>query len=106
MLGIGLLRRRPWARTPAAAVLGGYVLLGWSVAAMGWNMLRSGAPDASVGLAEGATAIASAGAGYAAALYRPLFRRAAAAAGGTDVPAPDSVAVARARATVGSGPGA
>jgi hypothetical protein len=77
VLGIGLLRRRSWARTPAAAVLGGYVLLGCSVAAMGWSMLRSGAPDASVGLAMGASAIAAAGAGYAVALYRPLFRAAA-----------------------------
>jgi hypothetical protein len=75
VLGVGLLRRRPSARTPAAAVLGGYVLLGSSVAAMGWSMLRSGAPDASIGLAAGATVIAVAGAGYAAALYRPLFAR-------------------------------
>jgi hypothetical protein len=77
VLGIGLLRGQIWARTPASAVLGGYVLLGCSVAAMGWSMLRSGAPDASVGLAVGATAIAVAGAGYAVALYRPLFRAAA-----------------------------
>jgi len=35
LIGGGLLRGRPWVKTPAAAVLGGYALLGWSVAAMG-----------------------------------------------------------------------
>jgi hypothetical protein len=75
LLGVGLLKGRAWARTPAAAVLGGYALLGWSVAAMGWSMVRGGAVDASVGLAVGATAVASAVTGYAVALYRPLFRR-------------------------------
>jgi hypothetical protein len=74
-MGIGLLRGRSWARTPAAAVLGGYALLGWSVAAMGWSMLRGGAIDASPGLAAGATAMAAALTGYAVTLYRPLFRR-------------------------------
>jgi hypothetical protein len=77
LLGIGLLRRRAWARAPAAAVLGGYALLGWSVAAMGWSMVLGGAVDASVGLAAGATTVAAAVTGYAVALYRPLFRRAA-----------------------------
>jgi hypothetical protein len=76
-MGIGLLRGRSWARTPAAAVLGGYALLGWSVAAMGWSMLRGGAIDASPGLAAGATAMAAALTGYAVTLYRPLFRRGA-----------------------------
>jgi hypothetical protein len=75
LIGVGLLTGRSWARTPAAAVLGGYALLGWSVAAMGWSMVRSGAVDASVGLAVGATAVAAAVTGYAVALYRPLFRR-------------------------------
>jgi hypothetical protein len=79
LMGIGLLRGRSWARTPAAAVLGGYALLGWSVAAMGWSMLRGGASDASLGLAVGATAVAAAVTGYAGALYRPLFRRSGAA---------------------------
>jgi hypothetical protein len=73
LMGIGLLRRRSWARAPAAAVLGGYALLGWSVAAMGWSMVRGGAVDASPGLAVGATAVAAAVTGYAAAVYRPLF---------------------------------
>jgi hypothetical protein len=75
LMGIGLLRGRSWARSPAAAVLGGYALLGWSVAAMGWSMLRGGATDASLGLAVGATAVAAAVTGYAGVLYRPLFRR-------------------------------
>jgi hypothetical protein len=74
LMGVGLLRGRSWARTPAAAVLGGYALLGWSVAAMAWSMLRGGAVDAAPGLAVGATAVAAAVTGYAVALYRPLFR--------------------------------
>jgi hypothetical protein len=77
LMGIGLLRRRSWARAPAAAVLGGYALLGWSVAAMGFSMVRGGAVDAALGVPIGATAVAAAVTGYAAALYRPLFRRAA-----------------------------
>jgi hypothetical protein len=81
LIGAGLLKGRAWARTPAAAVLGGYALLGWSVAAMGWSMVRGGAVDASVGLAVGATAVAAAVTGYAVALYRPLFRRGRAAPG-------------------------
>ena len=76
LLAIGLLRGRAWARTPAAAVLGGYALLGWSVAAMAWSMLLGGTADSSPGLAVGAAALAAALTGYAAVLYRPLFRRA------------------------------
>jgi hypothetical protein len=76
LMGVGLLRRRSWARAPASAVLGGYALLGWSVAAMGWSMVRGGAVDASVGLAAASTAVAAAVTGYAVALYRPFFRRA------------------------------
>jgi hypothetical protein len=56
-------------------VLGGYALLGWSVAAMAWSMLLGGAVDASAGLAVGATALAVAVTGYATVIYRPLFRR-------------------------------
>ncbi len=74
LIGAGLLKGRSWARTPAAAVLGGYALLGWSVAAMGWSMVRGGAVDASVALAVGSTAVAAAVTGYAVTLYRPLFR--------------------------------
>jgi len=89
LIGGGLLKGRPWARTPAAAVLGGYALLGWSVAAMGWSMVLGGAVDASVGLAVGSTAVGAAVTGYAVTLYRPLFRRAPsvrAGRSGVDVP--------------------
>ena len=89
LIGAGLLKGRSWARTPAAAVLGGYALLGWSVAAMGWSMVRGGAVDASVALAVGSAAVAAAVTGYAVTLYRPLFRRARsvhAGRPGVDVP--------------------
>jgi hypothetical protein len=87
LMGIGLLRRRSWARAPASAVLGGYALLGWSVAAMGWSMVRGGAVDASLGISIGSTAVAAAVTGYAVALYRPLFRRAASISAPQAVPA-------------------
>ena len=73
-VGIGLLRGQVWARKPAYAILGAYVLIGWSVAGMGWSMLISGDPDASVAMVAAVTAIASAGAVFAYFLYRPLFR--------------------------------
>jgi hypothetical protein len=75
LMGIGLLRGRSWARSPAAAVLGGYALLGWSVAAMAWSVVLGGAVDASAGQVVGAMALAVAVTGYAVVLYRPLFRR-------------------------------
>ena len=73
-VGIGLLRRQLWARKPAYAILGGYVLLGWSVAGMAWTMLLSGDPDASLAQVIGMTGLAMAGAVFASFLYRPLFR--------------------------------
>jgi len=73
-VGIGLLRRQVWARKPAYAILGAYVLIGWSVAGMGWSMLISGDPDASVMTVVAVTAIACTGAVFAYFLYRPLFR--------------------------------
>lgn len=73
-VGVGLLRRRQWARKPAYAILGGYVLLGWSVAGMAWSMLLSGDQDASVAQGIGMTGLAGAGAVFAYFLYRPLFR--------------------------------
>jgi hypothetical protein len=76
-VGIGLLRRQPWARKPAYAILGGYVLLGWSVAGMAWSTLLNGDHDASVAMVVGFTAISVAGAVFAYFLYRPLFRNAA-----------------------------
>lgn len=73
-VGIGLLRGQVWARRPAYAILGAYVLIGWSVAGMGWSMLISGDPEASVAIAIAVTGIACAGAVFAYFLYRPLFR--------------------------------
>ena len=90
-VGVGLLRRRLWARKPAYAILGGYVLLGWSVAGMAWSMLLGGDPDASLAQVIGMTGLASGGAVFAYFLYRPLFR-------------PISIAVPGARALTGSDP--
>jgi hypothetical protein len=73
-VGVGLLRRQGWAGKPAYAILGAYVLIGWSVAGMGWSMLISGDPEASVPMVAAVTAIACAGAVFAYFLYRPLFR--------------------------------
>lgn len=75
-VGIGLVRRKAWARKPAYAILGGYLLLGWSVAGMAWVMLLNSDPDASLTQALGITGLASAGAVFAYFLYRPLFRKA------------------------------
>lgn len=75
-VGIGLVRRKAWARKPAYAILGGYVLLGWSVAGMAWVMLLNSDPDASLTQALGITGLAGAGAVFAYFLYRPLFRKA------------------------------
>jgi len=83
MVGVGLLRRQAWAFKPAYAILGGYVLLGWSVAGMGWSMLASGDPQASVAVVIAVTGLASAGAVFAYFLYRPLF-------GATAMPDPTS----------------
>ena len=73
-VGIGLLRRQPWARKPAYGILGGYVLLAWSVAGMGWSMVLSADPNASVAVALVMTALAAAGTVFSSFLYRPLFR--------------------------------
>jgi hypothetical protein len=80
-VGIGLLRRQVWARKPAYAILGAYVLIGWSVAGMGWSMLIRGDPDASVAMVVSVTGIACAGAVFAYFLYRPLFRATGTTAG-------------------------
>lgn len=74
-VGIGLVRRKIWARKPAYAILGGFVLLGWSVAGMAWSMLINNDPDASLAQALGMTGLAGSGAVFAYFLYRPLFRR-------------------------------
>lgn len=73
-VGVGLIRGQGLARKPAYAILGAYVLIGCSVAGMGWSMLISGDPDASVALVVAVIAIACAGAAFAYFLYRPLFR--------------------------------
>jgi len=73
-VGVGLLRRRQWARKPAYAILGGYILLGWSVAGMAWRMLLNGDPDASLVQGIVMTGLAGAGAVFAYFLYRPLFQ--------------------------------
>ena len=73
VVGVGLLRRRRWARTSAYAIIGGYVLIGWSVAGMAATMLLDGDPDASVGLLVGFTIVAVALSVFAGFLYRPLF---------------------------------
>lgn len=75
VVGVGLLRRRSWARMPAYGILGGYVLVGCSVAGMAWRMLLAGDPDGSVGFALGVSTLAAAGAVFAYYLYRPLFTR-------------------------------
>jgi hypothetical protein len=73
-VGIGLLRHQLWALKPAYAILGAYVLIGWSVAGMGWSMLISSDPAASVAMVVAVTGVASAGGVFAYFLYRPLFR--------------------------------
>jgi hypothetical protein len=87
-VGIGLLRRRPWARKPAYAILGGYILIGWSVTGMAWTMLLNKDPDASVALAAGFTGISVAGTVFAYFLYRPLLQD-------PDAPAGDAPSMAR-----------
>jgi hypothetical protein len=74
-LGVGLLRHRSWARTPAAALQGGYALLGASVTAMAAMMWRAGDSDASVGLTVGMGTLTAGLAGVAITLVRPLFGR-------------------------------
>lgn len=71
--GLGLLRRRPWARKASFAILGGYTLIGASVAAMALVMLMNGDPDASVGLAVAFTAFTALLSGVTAVRYRPLL---------------------------------
>ena len=73
-VGVGLLTRQPWAKKPAYAILGGYVLIGWSVSGMAWSMLLNHDPDASIALALGMTGLVLAATASASVLYRPLFR--------------------------------
>jgi hypothetical protein len=73
VVGVGLLLRRRWARTAAYAIVGGYLLIGWSVAGMAVTMLLDGDPDASVGLVAGFTALAGSLSIFVWFLYRPLL---------------------------------
>ena len=83
-VGIGLLRRQSWARKSAYGILGGYVLLAWSVAGMGWSMMLSTDPHASLGVALGMSGLAAAGTVFAYFLYRPLFRATLSQSAATD----------------------
>ena len=73
VVGIGLLRGLLWARKPAYGILGGYVLLAWSVAGMALTMMVNGDPDASLAQLLGVLALAGSGSVFAFFLYRPLF---------------------------------
>jgi hypothetical protein len=75
-VGVGALRRRPWARRPVYALLGAYSLIGASVAGMAITMAARHDPDASVVTAVGSTVMAALLAGVTGYVYRPLFRRA------------------------------
>jgi len=74
-VGVGTLRHRPWARKPVYAMLGGYTLIGASVAGMAITMAARHDPDASAVTAVGSTLLAVLLAGVTAYVYRPLFRR-------------------------------
>lgn len=75
-VGVGALRRRPWARKPVYALLGAYTLIGASVAGMAITMAARHDPDASVVTAAGSTLMAVLLAAVTGYVYRPLFRRA------------------------------
>jgi hypothetical protein len=90
-VGIGALRRRPWARKPVYAILGAYTLIGASVAGMAFTMVLRDDPDASIATLVGMTLLALALATVTWYVYRPLFRSDRAHSGqvtpGTVVPA-------------------
>lgn len=68
VVGVGTLRHRGWARRPLYALIGGYALLGASVAGMATIMYVKDDPDASLVAASVLLSLA----GY---LYHPLLRR-------------------------------
>lgn len=72
-VGVGMLRRRPWARRPMYAIVGGYALLGTSVAAMAVVMYVGGDPDGSLAMVLASGVAATALVLLAGSLYRPLF---------------------------------
>lgn len=73
--GVGMLLRRPWARRPVYALLGGYALLGASVAAMAVTMSATDDPDSSLGMVAASSVAALVLIALASYLYRPLLRR-------------------------------
>ena len=84
-VGIGALRRRPWARKPVYALLGTYTLIGASVAGMAITMAARHDPDSSGVTVIGATVMTALLAGTTCYVYRPLFRRT-----GTDLASPST----------------
>jgi hypothetical protein len=72
-IGIGLLRRAPWARRVMYPLLTGYTLLAMSVAGMAAVMNLHADPDASFGLAAGFVGFAAVFTVLTATLYRLLF---------------------------------
>jgi hypothetical protein len=72
-VAVGLLNARPWARKAAYGVLGGFTLIGVSVASMATVMLARSDPDASAALVAAFTGFAAVYVALAVALYRPLF---------------------------------
>ena len=74
VVGVGMLRGRRWAVRPMCALVGGYALLGSSVAAMAVTMLVAGDDDSSLAMVVASCRAALALLGLAAYLYRPLLR--------------------------------
>lgn len=74
VVGTGMLAGRSWARRPMHAVIGGYALLGTSVAAMAIVMYAEGDSDSSPVQVVSTTAIALSLLGISALLYRPYLR--------------------------------
>jgi hypothetical protein len=72
-VGVGLLKGRAWAREAVYAVLGGFALIGVSVASMAAVMLMRGDPDASVGLVVAFGGFAAVYIALTVGLYHPLF---------------------------------
>jgi hypothetical protein len=72
-VGIGMLVRRPWARRPMYAIVGGYALLGASVAAMAVVMFVTDDPDASLVTVAASVVAALSLVALAGYLYRPVL---------------------------------
>lgn len=73
VVGVGMLRRRGWARRPMFALVGGYALLGASVAAMAITMYATDDPDASLAMVVATCVAATLMVALAGYLYRPLL---------------------------------